>query len=346
VANDFEGITESRGKCRIRWYENGTRKTKTLQIPFTENGKLKATRIRNQIIKAFRLGDVERGPIPTFATLAQKRLDTARLSDESRRTQTSYLNNYWSEWGDFPVDAIQYDDILPLSNLEKAPKTIKHILSAGSGVFQLAIKSGYRTDNPARVLATEVKLDERTIDPFTREERDAILDSLDAHQHLFYSLRFYCGLRPSECIALRWSDYRNGELHITKGRVRGNESTTTKNRRQRLVPVHPHVKKILEQTPRQLHDDHIIISRENTAYSNGTTLSKAFSNRLELLGIRWRSPYNVRHTAATMMLEAGMKPAYCAKVLGHSLQMFFTVYADWIDKKESDKQRRIWEEFA
>jgi|TARA_B100000959_G_C14512463_1_gene431873 hypothetical protein len=41
-----------------------------------------------------------------------------------------------------------------------------------------------------------------------------------------------------------------------------------------------------------------------------------------------------------------MKPAYCAKVLGHSLQMFFSRYADWIDKDESEVQAKIWAEFA
>ncbi len=50
--------------------------------------------------------------------------------------------------------------------------------------------------------------------------------------------------------------------------------------------------------------------------------------------------------AALSNSEAGMKPAYCAKVLGHSLQMFFSRYADWIDKDESEVQAKIWAEFA
>lgn len=37
-----------------------------------------------------------------------------------------------------------------------------------------------------------------------------------------------------------------------------------------------------------------------------------------------------------------MKPAYCAKALGHSLNMFFEMYADWIDKDESKVQEDIW----
>jgi hypothetical protein len=41
------------------------------------------------------------------------------------------------------------------------------------------------------------------------------------------------------------------------------------------------------------------------------------------------------------MLAAGMKPGYCAKILGHSLQMFFTTYANWIDAEETKAQENI-----
>ncbi len=32
-----------------------------------------------------------------------------------------------------------------------------------------------------------------------------------------------------------------------------------------------------------------------------------------------------------MMLMAGMRPAFCAKQLGHSVEMFLRTYAKWID---------------
>lgn len=59
------------------------------------------------------------------------------------------------------------------------------------------------------------------------------------------------------------------------------------------------------------------------------------------LGIRYRSPYNVRHTTASMMLSAGMKPGYCARILGHRTQMFFSTYARWIDNDENIKQAEM-----
>ncbi len=47
--------------------------------------------------------------------------------------------------------------------------------------------------------------------------------------------------------------------------------------------------------------------------------------------MRYRPPYNTRHTYATMMLMTGMRPAFCAKQLGHSVEMFLRTYTNWID---------------
>lgn len=49
------------------------------------------------------------------------------------------------------------------------------------------------------------------------------------------------------------------------------------------------------------------------------------------LGIRYRSPYETRHTYATMLLMTGVTPAFAARQMGHSIQMFLTTYARWID---------------
>jgi integrase len=55
----------------------------------------------------------------------------------------------------------------------------------------------------------------------------------------------------------------------------------------------------------------------------------------------YRPPYNTRHTYATMMLMAGMTPAFCAGQMGHSVEIFLTTYAKWIpgagDKAEMAK---------
>lgn len=57
---------------------------------------------------------------------------------------------------------------------------------------------------------------------------------------------------------------------------------------------------------------------------------------LKRLGLRYRRPYNMRHSYATSMLMAGMTPAFCARQLGHTVEMFLRTYAKWIDGSQND----------
>ncbi|WP_025101829.1 hypothetical protein [Burkholderia sp. A1] len=47
----------------------------------------------------------------------------------------------------------------------------------------------------------------------------------------------------------------------------------------------------------------------------------------------------MRHGYATAMLMAGMMPAFCAKQLGHSVEMFLTTYSKWIDGSQKDIEK-------
>jgi integrase len=52
---------------------------------------------------------------------------------------------------------------------------------------------------------------------------------------------------------------------------------------------------------------------------------------LKKLGIRYRRPYQMRHTNASMRLTAGQTVGYAAAQMGHSPEMFVKRYAKWID---------------
>jgi integrase len=66
---------------------------------------------------------------------------------------------------------------------------------------------------------------------------------------------------------------------------------------------------------------------------------------LKRLGIRYRSPYQTRHTYATMMLMAGVNPAFAARQMGHSVQMFLRTYAKWIDSGANQREVGKLDEF-
>lgn len=58
---------------------------------------------------------------------------------------------------------------------------------------------------------------------------------------------------------------------------------------------------------------------------------KPWAPALKTPGIRYRLPYNCRHTYATICLMSNMNPAFIAQQLGHSVQMLLTTYARWLN---------------
>lgn len=66
---------------------------------------------------------------------------------------------------------------------------------------------------------------------------------------------------------------------------------------------------------------------------------------LKALGIRYQPPNHMRHTYATMLLMAGATPAYAAKQMGHSVEMFLNVYSKWLDDGQGDIEQAKLESF-
>ena len=343
--NPHPGVREHSGRCQLDYTDpvTGKRRQPVTEFPFTKAGIRQAIRERNRLL---RTGVTESVTVPTFAQLAQTWLDTGELRPSARRTSKSRLNNHVMDLiGADPVDCIRFDSILQVQkNISHlAPKTRLNILGDAKAVFNLAIASGYISENPVKK-APKIKNQSKKVDPYTRDERDRMLAEMTGNTLLFYTIRFFDGLRPGEVIALQWSDYKNGVLTVDKEIVEGERIPSTKTHVSREVKVHSRTAQLLKAN-RGIAGP-IFVNQYGDEYQRPESFAESFNRIRERLEIPYRSPYNVRHTCATMMLEAGCKPGYCAKRLGHSLQMFFNTYADWIDADESETQHKIWEAFG
>lgn len=339
------GVRNKRGRCEIRYVraKGEPPVSEVLPIPYTAAGVIEAAKIRQARIDYYRHGigsPADRSNIPTFSELAQKWLDTHQMERSSRRQIRNRLNRHWMPaLGHRRVDEITFGDLADVMDelAHLAPKTRHAIISAVKGVLKLAFRRGYITANPAERF-DGVKVSQ-SIDPFTREERDKILAELDGAPRLFYVLRFYCGLRPAEAIALTWSDYdaERHELTIDK-QTRRDGAAKTKNREERKVYTPPFVEDALRAYPSRFRQGHILLNGKKP-YRGYEQFARAFNAALTKLGIRYRSPYNARHTCASMMLESGADPAWCARQLGHTLPMFFRVYAKLINQDRDQLER-------
>ena len=68
-------------------------------------------------------------------------------------------------------------------------------------------------------------------------------------------------------------------------------------------------------------------SKNNEHVKQTSDLHHQWRPVLKALGVRYRPPYNCRHTYATICLMSGMNPAFISQQLGHSVQMLLFTYA-------------------
>lgn len=154
------------------------------------------------------------------------------------------------------------------------------------------------------------------------------------------------GLRTSVSFSLHWHDVDLAGKHLLVHRaiVRGVEKLNTKTSTARQVILNG---RALAAIQRQRADTQTLrhadaqTRRRATRMSGSTcaTTRLGLTTRFpaQLLGANAATPgpalppYNTRHTYTTMMLMAGMTPAFCGKQLGHSVEMFLHTCAKWID---------------
>ena len=344
------GISNRGGRCSIRFYVHGKQRQEQTDFPYSKAGVKDAERYRQQRIRYLNAQDpLESIQVPDFGTVAQAWLDSADLTPTGRRTTTGALNRYWMPIFDkIPIDQITYlhlDDVVSHFKQRLKPSTTKRVIAAAAAVFSYAVRAGYTSAAPTAGFRYQIKDTSKVIDPFTRDERDAILGELEGNAKIFFAIRFYTGMRPGEVLALTWDDYDGDAFAVRKQVIEGKKLDSTKTGKSRKVFAPPYIRKVLRETPSRFRGGHIVQTREGDHYYSSRDLGDLFREAVKRLGIRPRSSYNCRHTCATMMLESGAEPSYCATQLGHTLQVFFKHYATWINPDRDAEERRKVEEY-
>ena len=98
----------------------------------------------------------------------------------------------------------------------------------------------------------------------------------------------------------------------------------------------------MDDALRALHSYQNLNNQYGQPFRSSKNTGRALVRTMESIGIRYRDPYNVRHSLACRMLEAGMKPAHCAKILGHYVQKFLSTYVRFIDADTNAQRAAIW----
>ena len=202
------------------------------------------------------------------------------------------------------------------------------------------------TRSPFEGMATKAKKlikksedDKTDIHPFTRSERDAIIEAFKTSSHhcnyyYYVVFCFYVGCRPSEAIALTWNDISSDLSKITfknviVAGVNGNEKCAgLKTQKKRVFPCNKQVQKLLRELAQthQSNQNRVFPAAKGGVINIGY-FRKIWAKTLKNLRIEYRKPYQMRHTFITLCLEAGQDAKDVARLVGNSPEMIYRHYA-------------------
>lgn len=229
-----------------------------------------------------------------------------------------------------------------LSGLDCGNKRLSNIQSVLRKALHDAVMDELIETNPLHEWsyqnADEVKEDD-DVDPFSIEEEDLVLAKLDDQVRNLMRLAFWTGLRTSEMVALQWGDidWARGLIKINRARTQAAaiaEVPKTKSSRRLVKLLPPALDALLAQKAHTylagkdvFHDP-----RTNEPWAGDQPIREGFwVPALRRAKVRYRRPYQTRHTYASRMLTAGESPMWVAAQLGHSdWGMIRRVYGKWI----------------
>lgn len=276
-------------------------------------------------------------------------LDVQTDKESSTRKGYTVAVNFWkARIGSKPLRSLVHSDILAALATEPdwTGKTRNNKTSVLRSALALAIRDGVIKSSAIEGLES-ASHQRREADPFTIQEAETIIEALTTHYDeqvaRYFGVKFYTGLRTSESLALRWDwiDWRQKVMAVAEAVVLGEHKDRTKTNRVRYVKLNSRALELLREQKAStfLRPDGLIFPDPRTGerWTDDEPPRELYWRPcLKRIGMRYRSPYETRHTYATMLLMAGMKPGFSAGQMGHTVEMFLRTYARWIDGGQDD----------
>ena len=198
--------------------------------------------------------------------------------------------------------------------------TIQGAVSHLSGLLTAAVEDGLLPANPA------VRLDLPPARPkpvfyWTRSEAAQIVMQLGGRDALAVDLGMHVGLRPGELFGLRrrYIDTDRWLMHVHGVATReGWRPHAKTSKSHRAVPVPPHLRdRLLEHLLALGPDDLVFPAPAGGCWDDRNYAERVFSPAVAAAGVKAGTPYDMRHTAASWLVQAGVDLQRVQELLGH-----------------------------
>ena len=241
-----------------------------------------------------------------------------------------------------------------------APKTIKNVHGILRKALGDAMRLGKLARNPADH-AESPKVTRGKMRVWTPEQLRHFLMHMQTHRlYATYLLAASTGMRRSELLGIPWEalDLEHGRLSVrqTLVVVRGKptiRSLTKTSSSRRTIALDPgSVEELGKWQEHQLferlewgdswQDQGLVFTREDGSPVNPNWWSRTFNRNVRQADLPKIPPKNLRHTHATLALEAGVDLRVVSGRLGHaSVAITGDVYAQFIDRMDQQAADQV-----
>lgn len=192
----------------------------------------------------------------------------------------------------------------------RKPAPVNHELSYLNSLFNLARKRK-KYFNPITPVSEAglLAVDNRRERVLTPQEEERLLDRCPDFFRPLVVTALKTGMRRNELKLLKWEDvdFKNNLITIPQA--------NSKNKKQRRIPISAALKKVLLEQKLRSVSEYVF---ERFAGKSKALINRYFEKACRKAGIQGLRFHNLRHTAATRMLEGGAKIQGVSKMLGHS----------------------------
>ncbi|MFT4426390.1 Arm DNA-binding domain-containing protein [Enterobacter hormaechei] len=275
---------------------------------------------------------------------------------ETRNLSPSTIGGYkkcrsaLSELHNFPASELTPAALKTwIQNQKTTLKTIRNQLSFLRSSLDEAVTDGVLQINPvSQVTASRYQSNKSDaessyiVDPLSPAEVSALLTSIGNKQwENLFRFAIQTGLRSSELCALRWRDidFVEKTAHVQSASVSGvTKGTKTKAGTRKVELTEEAMIALNDQKPFSFMKDGCVFEdpKTNKPWASADAIrKKAWVPTLRKAGIRYRNPYQTRHTFATKMISQGVNLFWLAGQMGHKgPEMLFRHYGRYL--KEYD----------
>jgi integrase len=241
-----------------------------------------------------------------------------------------------------------------------SPGTVHYIHKILSRALTIAVGRGYIENNPAKFVSKPQKI-RREMNTFSSEEVRILFREISGSRlEALYYLAVTTGLRQAEILGLKWPDLdkEKGTLRVQRQlqRVFGKGLTFTELKTassRRLIVVGPMtLGKLIEHKDRQDVENigfgekwltlGLIFTKPNGSPIGPRCIIRDFKSiiqKAELPDIRF---HDLRHTAATLMLQCEVHPKVVQEMLGHSsIKITLDTYSHVLPAMQYEAARKL-----